>query len=146
MGATGRPLPRETPARMAGWTKSSREPLRGRAGFLEGAGAQDAGDLLTVEGLPLEQGARQRVQLLDVLLEDLLGAARGFQDDPLDLRVDEARGVLAIVLLARHLTAEEDVLLVLAEGQGAELLGHAPLTDHLPGHLGSLFQVVTRAG
>src|SRR6266849_2667132 len=84
MTATGRSLPSETPARMARWTKSSREPLRGRAGFLEGAGAQDAGDLLAVEGLPLEQRARQRVKLLDVLLEDLPGAARRFHHDTVD--------------------------------------------------------------
>src|SRR5437867_7942196 len=87
MTATGKPRPRETPARMARWSKSSREALRGRAGLLEGAGAQDPGDLLAVEGLPLEQGARQRVKLFDVLLEDLLRPARGLQDDPLDLRV-----------------------------------------------------------
>src|SRR5215813_2317534 len=91
--------------------------LRGRAGFLERSGAQDAGDLLTVEGLPLQEGARQRVELLEILLEDLLGAARGLQDDPFDLPVDEERGRFAVVLLARHLTAEEDVLLVLAKGE-----------------------------
>ena len=96
-------------------------PLRGRAGFLKGTGAQDAGDLLTVEGLPLEQGARQRVQLLDVVLEDLLGTARGLQDDPLDLRVDDEGGVFAVVFRPSDLAAEEDVLLVLAEGQGPEL-------------------------
>src|SRR2546428_9192383 len=97
MTATGRPRPRETPARMARWSKSSREALRGRAGLLEGAGAQDAGDLLAVEGLPLEQSARQRVKLLDVLLEDLLGAARRLPHDPLDLRVDEEGGVLPVI-------------------------------------------------
>src|SRR5215813_2127761 len=82
MTPTGRPLPRDTPARTARRVTPSREPLRGRRGFLEGAGAENAGDLLTVEGLALEQGARQRVELLDVVLEDLLGAARGVHHDP----------------------------------------------------------------
>src|SRR6059036_209407 len=141
MTATGRPRPRETPARMARWSKSSREALRGRAGLLEGAGAQDAGDLLAVEGLPLEQSARQRVKLLDVLLEDLLGAARAFHHDPLDLRVDEQRGVLTVVLRARDLAPEEDVLLVLAEGQRPQPLGHAPLAHHLARHLGRLLEI-----
>src|SRR2546426_8740078 len=98
MTATGRSLPSETPARMARWTKSSREPLRGRAGFLEGAGAQDAGDLLAVEGLPPEQRARQRVKLLDVLLEDLPGAARRFHPDPLVLGGGADGTVLAVVV------------------------------------------------
>src|SRR2546426_3968561 len=146
MTATGRSLPSETPGRMAGWTKSSREPLRGRAGFLEGAGAQDAGDLLAVEGLSLEQRARQRVKLLDVLLEDLPGAARRFHHDPLDLGVDEEGGVLAVVFRPGDLAAEEDVLFVLPEGEWPEPVRHAPLADHLARHLGRLLQIVARAG
>jgi len=71
-------------ARTARRTKSSREPYAGDAASGR-AGAEDAGDLLTVEGLALEQGARQRVELLDVVLEDLLGAARGVHHDPFDL-------------------------------------------------------------
>src|SRR5215467_6500084 len=143
MTATGASGPSEIPARVA---RCVIEPRRGRAGFLEGSSAQDTGDLLTVEGLPLEQGARQCVQLLDVLLEDLLGATGGLQDDPLDLAVDEERGLLAVVLLAGHLAAEEDVLLVLAERERAELVGHAPLADHLASHLGGLLEVVAGTG
>src|SRR5436309_15342980 len=146
MTATGRSLPRETPARMARWAKSSREPLRGRAGLLEGAGAQDAGDLLAVEGLPLEQRARQRVKLLDVLLEDLLGAARRLHHDPLDLGVDEEGGVLAVIVRPGDLAAEKDVLLVLPEREWPEPVRHAPLADHLARHLGRLLQIVARAG
>src|SRR2546427_7083187 len=146
MTATGRPLPRETPARMAGWAKPSREPLRGRDGLLEGTGAQDASDLLAVEGLPLEQGTRQGVKLLDVLLEDMLGAARALHHDPLDLGVDDERGVLAVIFRPRDLAAEEDVLLVLPEGEWPEPVRHAPLADHLARHLGRLLQIVARAG
>src|SRR2546425_42264 len=147
MTATGQPLPRETPARRARRRgKSSREPLRGRAGLLEGAGTENASDLLAVEGLALEQGTGQSVKLLDVLLENLPGATRAFHHDPLDLGVDEKGGLFAVVLLPGHLAAEEDVLLVLAEGQGPELVRHAPLADHLASHLGRLLQIVTRAG
>src|SRR5207253_589840 len=88
--------------------------------FLERGGPQDAGDLLGVEGLALEEGAGQRVQLLDVALDDLLGPRGAVHHDALDLGVDGQRGVLAVVLLARHLAAEEDVLLVLAEGERPE--------------------------
>src|SRR5882672_1471310 len=147
MTATGQPRPRETPARMARRRgKSSREPLRGRAGLLEGAGTENASDLLAVEGLALEQSTGQRVKLLDVLLENLPGATRAFHHDPLDLGVDEEGGLFAVVLLPDHLAAEEDVLLVLPEGQGPELVRHAPLADHLASHLGRLLQIVPRAG
>src|SRR5262245_28872480 len=146
MTPTGRPLPKDTSASTARRVTPSRGPLCGRRGFLEGAGAENAGDLLTVEGLALEQGARQRVKLLDVVLEDLLGAARTLQHDPLDLAVDQQGGFLAVILLARHLAAEEDVLLVLAEGERPELVRHAPLADHLARHLGGLLEIVAGAG
>src|SRR5215813_3424272 len=126
MTPTGRPLPRDTPARTARRVTPSREPLRGRSGFLEGTCAENTGNLLAVEGLALEQGTRQCVELLDVLLEDLLGAARGVHDDPLDLAVDQKGGLLAVVLLPGHLAAEEDVLLVLAKGERTELVRYAP--------------------
>src|SRR5215510_2411515 len=103
MTPTGRPLPKDTPAKTARRVTPSRGPLRGRRGFLEGPGAENAGDLLTVEGLALEQGARQRVELLDVVLENLLGPARGVHHDPLDLAVDQEGRLLAVVLLPGHL-------------------------------------------
>src|SRR5215510_14049758 len=140
MTPTGRPLPKDTSASTARRVTPSRGPLCGRRGFLEGAGAENAGDLLTVEGLALEHGARQRVELLDVVLEDLLGAARGVHHDPFDLAVDQQGRLLAIVLLSGLLAAQEDVLLVLAEGERPELVGHAPLADHLAGHLGGLLE------
>src|SRR5262249_56428576 len=78
--------------------------------------------------------------------EDLPRPRRTLDDDPLDLAVDGERRVLAVVLLAGDLTTQEDVLLVLAEGERAELVGHPPLADHLARHLGGLFEVVAGAG
>src|SRR5256884_4087529 len=119
----------------------------GRSGrFGERPRAQDARDLLGVERLALEQRARERVQLLDVLLEDLPGARRAFEHDALDLTVDGERRLLAVVLRARDLPAEEDVLLVLAEGERPQLVGHAPLAHHLARHLGGLLEVVAGTG
>src|SRR5215475_9120474 len=89
----------------------ARRGLGRSRGALERRGAQDPGDLLGVERFPLEERAGQRVQLLDVVLQDLLGPRGAVEDDALDLGVDGQRGVLAVVLLARHLAAEEDVLL-----------------------------------
>src|SRR5688572_10007703 len=84
--------------------------LRWRGGLLEGAGPKDARDLLAVERLALEQGPRESVQLVDVVLQDLSRAVGAVEDDLLDLTIDGERGVLAIVLRARHLPSEEDVL------------------------------------
>src|SRR5437016_14652369 len=98
MTAAGTPRPRGTPARMARWAIEPRAatPARRLPG---GDGCAGCGRSPHRRGSPLEQGARQRVQLLDVPLEDLLGAARGFQDDPLDLRVHDEGRVLAVALL-----------------------------------------------
>src|SRR4030095_3090240 len=108
-------LPKDTPARTARRVTPSRGPLRGRRGFLEGAGGEKAGSLLTAEGLARQQGARQRVELLDVVLEDLLGAARALHHDPLDLAVDQQGGFLAVVLLPGHLPARGKWLLLLSQ-------------------------------
>src|SRR2546427_464527 len=111
-------------------------------GLLERPRAQDPRDLLAVERLTLEQRAGERVELLDVLIEDLAGAGGALHDDALDLGVDEQRGRLAVILRARDLPPQKDVLLVLAEGQRAELVGHPPLADHLARHLGGCLERV----
>src|SRR5437667_6092581 len=64
-------------------------------GLLERPRALDPRDLLAVERLTLEQRAGERVELLDVLFEDLAGAGGALHDDALDLGVDEQRGDLA---------------------------------------------------
>jgi hypothetical protein len=46
----------------------------------------------------------------------------------------------------KHRVAEEDLLLVLAVAQGAELVAHAPLRDHAAGEVGRLADVVGGAG
>src|SRR5207244_10748643 len=62
--------------------------------FGEGARAEDPRDFLGVQRLALEQRAGERVQLLDVLLEDLSRAAGALHDDALDLAVDGQRRLL----------------------------------------------------
>src|SRR5262245_58060687 len=160
---TGAPPPMGTPARRArrrantlkdtivGKT-ATRQPAAAVAagsdrsrGLLERPRAQDPRDLLAVERLTLEQRAGERVELLDVLFEDRPGPRGALEHQALDLAVDGQRRVLAVVLLTGHLAAEEDVLFVLAEGQRAELVRHAPLADHLARHLGGLLEVVAGA-
>src|SRR5207248_5985898 len=74
-----------------------------RGSFGERARAEDPRDLLGVQRLALEQRAGERVQLLDVFLEDLPRAGGALDDDPLDLAVDGERGLLAVVLGAGDL-------------------------------------------
>src|SRR2546427_8071628 len=84
-----------------GWGAISGPPisLGGGGRFGERPSAQDARDLLGVERLALEQRARERGQLLDVLLEGLPGARRAFEPDARGLTVPGGRPPLAGGLL-----------------------------------------------
>src|SRR5579863_4528325 len=63
----------------------------------------------------------------------------------LHLLIDAYGGRFAVVAMLSDLAAQEDLLLALAEAQGTEL-AHAPLADHLAGHIGGALYVVARAG
>src|SRR5256714_9583306 len=86
----GTPRVRRVASEIWGFGGHSGPPCKsGRGGrFGERARAEDPRDLLGVQRLALEQRAGERVQLLDVLLEDLPRAAGALDDDPLDLAVD----------------------------------------------------------
>src|SRR5438105_3202063 len=110
------------------------------------AASEDQGDLLAVERFALEQRARQRMELFEVLFEDHPRAMRAVADDALDLHVDLERGLLAVVLVPRDFPPEENVLLVLAERDGPEFLRHAPLADHLARHRRGLREIIPGPG
>src|SRR5574341_1210362 len=99
-------------------------------------------DVGRVERLVLEQRGRDPLERLLALHEDLLRALVLLRDDPVDLRVDVARRLLGVGLRDRHLAAEEDLPLLLAEGERTHLLAHAPLADHPARHLGRALDVV----
>src|SRR5262245_8573671 len=130
--------------------RDGRAPFRGRSGWgwrsLQWRHPEKPRDLLAVERLALQERARQRVQLHQVGLDHLAGPGSTVGDDALDLRVDQDRGVLTVVLGARHFPPEEDVLLALAERERTHPVRHAPFADHLPGHLGRLLEIVAGAG
>src|SRR6516164_3111753 len=110
------------------------------------AGSEDQGDLFAVERFALEQRARQRMELFEVLFEDHSRAMRAVADNALDLHVDLARGLLAVVLMPRDFPPDENVLLVLAEREGPEFVRHAPLADHLARHLRGLLEIIAGPG
>ena len=103
-------------------------------------------DVGAVEALALEERLRHLVQDLEVVLQQALRALVRLEDDAADLVVDLERGALGVVGGLREVAAEEDLLFLLAEGQRAELLAHAPLADHLAGELGRALDVVAGAG
>src|SRR5437660_5823744 len=107
---------------------------------------QDVVDLGAVEHLALEQRLGHLVEDLDVAPQQQLGVLVGLHDDAPHLVVDLHRGRLRIIDALGEVAAEEDLLLLLAEGHGTELLAHAPLADHLVGELGGALDVVASAG
>jgi hypothetical protein len=81
-----------------------------------------------------------------VLRQDFLRTAVGLGDEALDLVIDLERRVLAVVLVLRDLAAEEDLLFLLAEGERAHRIAHAPLAHHLASEIGRTFEIVAGAG
>src|SRR5215813_13719452 len=131
----------------AGDTRGRPRSTSLRCGCAEGrAGSEDQGDLCAVERFALKQRARQRMELFEVLFEDHSRAMRAVADDALDLHVDLARGLLAVVLMPRDFPPEENVLLVLAEREGPEFVRHAPLADHPTRHLRGLLEIIAGPG
>src|SRR5581483_4154383 len=108
--------------------------------------AEDLVDLATVDRLALEERLGHLVEHLEVAAEEELGALVGLEEDAADVGFVRDRGRLRVVDLLREVPAEEDLLLLLAEGHRTELLAHAPLADHLPGEIGGALDVVTGAG
>ena len=62
------------------------------------------------------------------------------------LGVDLRRDLVGVVALLADLAAEEDHLVLLAEGERPELLAHPVLGDHRAGQAGRLLDVVRAAG
>src|SRR5690606_25260303 len=110
------------------------------------AAFHDGVDLRRVDGLVLQQQLGHRVQLVDVLGEDGLGAVVRAVQDPVHDLVDLARGLVGHALVLGHRTAEEHLVLLLAIGDRTEFVGKAPLGDHVARHLGGPLDVVGRAG
>ena len=102
--------------------------------------------LIGVEHFAREQRVGDVEQLLLVLGQQLGRAAVGVHDEALDLGVDLERRVFAVVLVLRDLAAEEDLLFLLAEGERAHGVAHAPLADHPARQVGGALEVVAGAG
>src|SRR5829696_3476432 len=109
--------------------------------------ARDLQDLLFVEGLPLQQGPSERVELLAVLGQELPRLVVAFAYDPVYLGVHDAGGLLAEMFL-RTVTARSTQVRVFAgrEFYRPQLLAHSPAHDHSPRKVGSLLYVAFGPG
>ena len=76
--------------------------------------------------------------------EDLAGAVLLVAQDPLDLFVDHACGLVGVVAGVHEVLTEEDGALR-SPGHRPDAVGHAPLAHHLAGQLGAADEVVLRA-
>ena len=119
--------------------------LGGGGRLMVAAGEQHV-DVGEVEGLVLEQGLGDLVEPLAALEQDLLGPLVLLVHDAPHLGVDLAGGLLGVGLRGRHVAPQEDLPLLLAEGERPHALAHAPLADHGAGHVGGLLDVVAGAG
>src|SRR5207244_7090504 len=101
-------------------------------------------DLVAGERLELEQALGQELEIGVLLIENLFGLRVASFDQAPDLGVDLAARLLRDVLLARYLIAEEHLVLVLAVGDGAKLVGEAPARHHHAGKLRGLLDIGSR--
>jgi hypothetical protein len=128
--------------------------LAARAGVDSGEGGFSSGkflafddqlDLGGVEGFALEQGLRHAVHDILVRLEDGVSGFVAGVHEAANFGVDLLGGVVGEVAGLADIAAEEDFLLLLAEGHGTHLR-HAELADHLARELGGAFDVVASSG
>src|SRR5262249_54781934 len=95
-------------------------------------GVDELGDLVAVDGLPLEQRLRHRDQPGPVLGERGAGAVLLVAQDALDLFVDHPGGLVGVVAGVHEVLAQEHRALG-APGHGPDALAHAPLPHHAAG-------------
>src|SRR5687768_8771409 len=112
-----------------------------------GREARNLQDLLFVEGLLLQEGPSERIELLTVLSEETPGLVVALAYDSEHLGVHDAGGLLAEGLLSA-VTARATKVRVLSRGEldRTELHAHSPAGDHRASEVGGLLDVVLGAG
>ena len=88
-------------------------------------------DLITVDGLELDQRLRHRMQLVDVFVQDACRPLIVAVDERPHLLVDCMRRVVGQRLVLRDRASEEYLALVLAVGQRPHAVGQPPLRHHV---------------
>src|SRR6185436_789256 len=117
--------------RLLGGLRLARAHRRRRQLPIQLLAGEDLVNLGAVDGLVLQQRLRERLQLVDVVDDDLLRALVVGGDNLADLAVGLDRRLLAVFLDGiAEVAAQEHLALALAEVQRPKLFGHAPVTHH----------------
>lgn len=93
-------------------------------------------DILAGNGFTLKQRAGDGMQQIDIVAEQLVATLPRSFYELLDLGIHYASGFLAVVAGMTPVAAEEDLIVLLADGHGTNHIAHAPFADHLAGHAG----------
>ena len=94
--------------------------------------------LITDDGPTL----RDCVELVDMLAEYFLSPGISVLNYALDLLVNLRSDALGIIPDVVEVLAEEDLVALIAESDGAELVAHAVFRDHAAGYLGRSLDIV----
>src|SRR6187399_1972273 len=124
---------------------SRRRALRANR-LVERQSGNDPLDLLGVERFARQQRVGHVEDCLPVLGKDRLGARVVVGHEALHFLVDLERRVLAVVLVLGNLTSEEDLLLLLSEGERSHGVAHTPFAHHAARQVSRPFEVVASAG
>ena len=114
--------------------------------FLGRQVAEQLLELLRLDRLLGDQFVGQSQQPRLVLGQNLSGPSVAVLDERPNLFIDELGYVVGVVALLTDLTTQEDHLVALAEGEGTELVAHAPFGHHPASQVGGLLDVVAGAG
>src|SRR5690625_4229790 len=107
---------------------------------------EDLGQVVLVQGLPLEQLGDQAIEHVPVLHDHRPGLVQGVVEQSPHLLVDEGGCLGAEAGCLTLLHAHEDLVLVAGQRDLAHGGGHPQLHDHGAGDLRGLLQVVAGAG
>src|SRR5438445_5023909 len=122
------------------------ERLGDRGAAFQGPRPDQPHDLVFFEHLFLQQRGGEGVQLGAVGAQDRLRRLKSLGEHPGDFFVDDGRRPLADVRIAGQLSAEEDRLRRVVEGEQPHLLAHPPADHHPARQLGRGLEVVLRPG
>ena len=101
--------------------------------------------LFGVDGFALQQGRGDAVHRFGIRFDQPVRRLIGLVDQAANFQVDLPRRLFAEVAVLRDFAAQEDLLLLLAEGERSQA-AHAVLADHAPGQIRSRLNVAARAG
>src|SRR5579863_2377719 len=118
-------------------------PVLGRLRHLA---RHDVLELLLIDRLVLNEGIRHRMQLVESAGQDLPGALEVALDDAAHFFVDRMRSAIRHLLVLSDAAAKEDLARLLRVRQGSELVGQAPLRDHVARELRGTLDIVRRPG